>query len=232
MDGDMDRLKAIADKHKLTIIEDSAQALGGSFKGTKAGAFGDAGCFSFYPAKLLGAYGDAGAVTTNDKDIADKVRLYRHHGLTDDKDVAFWSFNCRMDNLQAALLDIKLKRLPEWIERRRAIALLYDGRLRELKQVHLPPPPADGDRYDVFQNYEMEVENRDGLRAYLTEQGIETLLPWGGRAVHQFKNLGITGVSLPRTERMMMDVIMIPMNPELEDEEVDVVADTIRRFYS
>ncbi|MGQ9851554.1 MAG: DegT/DnrJ/EryC1/StrS family aminotransferase [Aggregatilineaceae bacterium] len=230
---DMGKLMAIAEKHGLLVIEDAAQALGASFNGTKGGAFGLAGCFSFYPAKLLGAYGDAGAVVTNSQEIAEKVIRLRDHGRTADGDIAGWSFNCRLDNLHAAILDFKLKQVPGWIERRREIARTYHERLSDLPQLLLPPPPmSDGPYFDVFQNYEIEAEDRDRLRAYLQESGIETMIPWGGKGVHQFQALGLTHFRLPRTERMFQRALMLPMHCELTDEQVVYVAECIRRFYA
>ena len=229
---DMEKLMAIAERHGLLVIEDSAQALGASYKGKKAGSFGLAGCFSFYPAKLLGAFGDGGAVVTNSKDVAEKVRFLRNHGRTEDGDVACWSFNCRLDNLQAALLDLKLKYLPEWIARRREIALIYNERLSETELICLPPPSTKDDtHFDVFQNYEMEVENRDLLVLHLKQSGIEVMLPWGGKGIHQFKALNLPQYNLPRTEEMFGRVLMLPMNPELTDEQVEYVSDTVLSFY-
>jgi dTDP-4-amino-4,6-dideoxygalactose transaminase len=229
---DLRRIREIADRRGLLVIEDSAQALGGSIAGKKAGCWGLAGCFSFYPAKLLGAFGDAGAVITDDPAIAEKVRLLRNHGRTPDNDLAGWSFNCRIDNLHAALLDLKLKRLPAWIDRRRAIARLYAEELSGVPQLRLPPGADDeADRRDVFQNYELEAEERDGLLRHLREQGVETLLPWGGKAVHQFRALGLGQFKLPKTEEVFGKVLMLPMYPELTDDEVRYVADVVKRFY-
>lgn len=229
---DMERLMAIADGRNIKVIEDAAQALGASHNGTLAGAFGVAGGFSFYPAKVLGAFGDAGAVVTNDDEVARRVKLLRNHGITPDRDVAEWSFNCRLDNLQAAILDLKLAALPGWIERRREIARQYHEALSDIDEVAPPPPPLEeGSYFDVYQNYEIEAERRDALRDFLTNNGVETLLPWGGKGVHQFANLGLAQFDLPRTEKLFKRVIMLPMYPELKDDEVEYVAETIRRFY-
>ena len=228
----MGKLKAIAQKHNLIIIEDTAQALGGSFEGIKGGDWGLAGCFSFYPAKLLGAYGDAGAIVTNNAEIAEKLRLLRNHGRQADGDIAGWSFNCRLDNLHAAILDLKLKQVPAWIERRREIASIYHKYLSDLPQLLLPAPPVtDNTYYDVFQNYEIETESRDHLRAYLQKNGIETLIPWGGKGIHQFPALNLTHYQLPRTELMFKRALMLPMHCELTDDQVIYVAETIRQFY-
>ncbi len=229
---DMDRLMLLAEKHGLIVIEDSAQALGASFNGKRGGSFGLAGCFSFYPAKMLGAFGDAGAMVTNNEEMAEKVRSLRDHGRTRDGDVAGWSFNCRLDNVQAALLDAKLKHLPSWIERRRELALLYHQRLSGLRQLHLPPPPTANELYyDVFQNYEIEAQDRDRLVAYLKEKGIEILITWGGKGVHQFKALGLSHYNLPRTERLFREVLMLPLHTELSDDQVAYVTEAIQAFY-
>jgi len=228
----MEALMALAEKHHLAVIEDTAQALGASYKGIKGGNWGLAGCFSFYPAKLLGAYGDAGAVVTNSEEIAEKVKLLRNHGRQLDGDLSGWSFNCRMDNLHAAILDLKLKALPGWLERRREIAAIYQEHLADLSQLLLPPPPVnEGDYHDVFQNYEIEALEAARLRVYLTENGIETLIPWGGKGVHQFPALGLSDYKLPRTERMFERAIMLPMHCELTDDQVVYVAETIQHFY-
>lgn len=230
---DMERLLGIAEKYQLQVIEDAAQALGGKYKGTKAGAFGLAGCFSFYPAKLLGTYGDAGAITTNSPELTEKIKLLRNHGRLPDGDLSGWSFNHRMDNLHAAWLDLKLNYVPSWIERRREIASIYHQYLGDISEVVLPPAPMEEDaHFDVFQNYEMEAENRDGLRSYLTECGIETLLPWGGKAVHQFPLLNLSDIQLPRTEAILAKALMLPLHCELSDAQVRYVADCVRGFYA
>lgn len=230
---DLPAVTAIADRHGLLVIEDSAQALGATIDGKKAGCWGLAACFSFYPAKLLGAFGDAGAVTTDSAEMAQKLRQLRDHGRTPTGDILTWSFNCRLDNLQAALLDLKLKHLPGWLDRRRELASFYHERLSDLRQVCLPPPPDEGGRHhDVFQNYEIEAEDRDRLAAELRESGVETMLPWGGQGVHQFASLGLSHFRLPRTEQLFRRVLLLPMHPELEDQQVTYVTDTIRRFYS
>lgn len=228
---DMPRLMALARKRGVIVIEDSAQALGGAYDGQRGGSFGLAGCFSFYPAKLLGAYGDGGAVTTNDEELAGKLRSLRDHGRLAGGELAGWSFNSRLDNLQAALLDLKLSRLPEWIARRRALAALYHERLSGLSQLRLPPPPVDGPYFDIFQNYEIEAEDRDRLVERLKARGVEILIPWGGRGVHQFKSLGLTHHQLPRTDELFRGVLMLPLNVELEDKDVAYTADVIREFY-
>lgn len=230
--ADMDAIGAIAQKHGLVIVEDSAQALGSKFRGRFAGTFGAAGNFSFYPAKTLGCFGDGGGIVTNDDAIAAKVRLYRDHGRdAQSGEVVQWGLNSRLDNMQAAFLDFQFKSYDSAIARRRAIASLYDRRLRSLEQVQPPPAPDAGDHFDVFQNYEIEADRRDELRAYLKDRGVGTLVQWGGKAVHQWKKLGFHQ-KLPRTERMFERCIMLPMNTTLTDEDVEYVCDMVRAFYA
>lgn len=229
--ANMDKIQAIADKHGLFILEDSAQGLGSKFKGKAAGTFGKAGVFSFYPAKILGCFGDGGAVITNDDEIARQLLLIRDHGRNHDGDVEMWGMNTRLDNLQAAILDFQFKDYQTIIDRRRAIAAHYQTLLGDLEQLTLPPAPVtDGDHYDAYQNYEIEADRRDDLKLFLRENGIGTLIQWGGKAVHQFAKLGFN-VSLPRTERLFERCLMLPMNMTLTDEDVAYVAAVIRRFY-
>jgi len=238
----MDRLVEIARKHGLYVIEDSAQAIGAAYRGKRAGTFGLAGCFSFYPAKLLGTFGDAGAVVTDDEAFAEKIRMLRNHGRGRGTDINLWGLNCRMDNLHAAILDFKLKRLGGRIERRREIARLYHEGLSGLDELRLPPPPVDdGEHYDVFQNYEIEAERRDSLMAFLRENGIETVVQWGGKAVHQFEALGLAGCGVagsgmagsgvPKTEALFKKALLLPLYPEMTDEQVSFVVHKVREFY-
>ncbi len=228
---DMGALQKLADEHKLLIVEDAAQALGSRFKGRLAGTFGLAGAFSFYPAKNLGCLGDGGAVLTDDDEMARKMALMRDHGRDEAGDVAMWGLNTRLDNLQAAFLDYKLARYADEVSRRRAIAGRYRLQLGDLVELLLPPgPDGDPDHFDVFQNYEIEAENRDALRVYLKDAGIGTIIQWGGKAVHQFTRLGFTK-RLPFTERMFTRCLMLPLNSSLRDDDIDYVCETVRRFY-
>ncbi len=229
----MNRLVETAKRRGLAIIEDSAQSLGAAYQGRGAGTFGLSGNFSFYPAKLLGAFGDAGAVVTDDRAFAEKVRMLHNHGRGRGTDINLWGLNCRMDNLHAAILDFKLKLLPEWIKRRRAIAKMYHDGLSTIGTVRLPAGPVDNaEHYDVFQNYEIEADKRDALLSYLREKkGIEAVVQWGGKAVHQFAPLGLGHVKLPRTERLFRDALMLPLYPELEEGDVEYIVRSIQDFY-
>lgn len=230
--ADMDAIAAIADKHGLLIVEDSAQGLGSKFKGRFAGTFGIAGTYSFYPAKILGCFGDGGALVTNDEGVARKVRLYRDHGRdAASGEVLMWGLNSRLDNLQAAILDFQFQNYQGIIDRRRANASAYQSLLGDVRQLTLPPAPgSEADHYDTFQNYEIEADNRDDLRQFLRERGIGTLIQWGGKAVHQFEALGFKSI-LPNTERLFQRCLMLPMNLTVTDEDLQYVAGCIREFY-
>ncbi len=228
---DMAPLQAIAESHNLLIIEDAAQALGSTYRGKHAGTFGIGAAISFYPAKILGCLGDGGAVVTDDDKIAQRVYQLRDHGRNEQGEVVEWGYNSRLDNLQAAILDLQFKDYDKIIHRRRELASLYDSRLRDLKTVCLPPAPGnEPDRFDVYQNYEIEADRRDGLRGYLKERGIGTLLPWGGKAVHQFAGLGISR-DLPATARLFQRCLMLPINMMISNDDVEYVCRAIREFY-
>lgn len=228
---DMGKLMKIADKHDLIMVEDSAQAFGATFDGKKAGAFGLTGCFSFYPAKTLGSAGDAGLLTTDSDEIATKVRLLRDHGLERSTgEILFYGFNSRLDNLQAAILNVKLKYVPVWNARRRELANLYQKGLSDLPAVRLPPPPSDGRFFDVYQNYVIRSRKRDLLVSYLRESGVEVLVSWP-KPVHHHKALGLGGFQLPKTEQISNEVLSLPMYPELSEEQVEYVIETIHNFY-
>lgn len=229
---DMDALAKVAQRHDLLIVEDAAQALGSKFKGKCAGTFGVWGSFSFYPAKVLGCFGDGGGIVTGDADVARRLRLVRDHGRDEQGEVVTWGFNSRLDNLHAAILNVKFRYFDAEIERRRAIARRYRERLEDLDDVVLPPGPDDDpDHFDVYQNYEVEAGQRDALREALEREGVRTIIQWGGKAVHQFEGLGLSGAGLPRTDRLFRRCFLLPMNTSLTDDEVDYICDVIRRFY-
>jgi len=227
----MDVIERIAEEHQLVIVEDAAQALGSQFRGRPAGTFGKAGVFSFYPAKLLGCFGDGGAVVTNDPAVARKIALLRDHGRNNTGDVECWGFNSRLDNMQAAVLALQFKDYEAIVDRRRAVAALYQDMLGDLSTLRLPPAPgADPDHFDVYQNYEIEASNRDDLRAYLNQHGVGTIIQWGGKAVHQFAKLGFKS-SLPRTEELFRHALLLPLNMVITNAEVRIVGNLIRAFY-
>jgi dTDP-4-amino-4,6-dideoxygalactose transaminase len=230
--SNMDDVLKFAADHGLHVVEDAAQALGSRFKGRYAGTFGAAGTFSFYPAKVLGCFGDGGGLVTNDDKVAERVMLLRDHGRNADGEVVAWGTNSRLDNVQAAVLNFKLKTFARDLERRREIARIYDRGLRDVQQLVLPPgPDAGGDHHDIFQNYEIEAERRDELKQHLESCGIRTIVQFGGKAVHQFSGLGFKDVNLPFTERMYTRLLLLPMNTTLTDDDAQYVVDAVRAFY-
>ena len=228
---DMDELQSIAAKHGLLIIEDAAQSLGATYNGKMAGSFGIAGCFSFYPAKVLGCAGDGGVVTTNWDVFANKVRLLRDHGRAEKNTVAGYGYNSRLDNLQAAILNVKMRHLDSWIKYRRMLAEVYQRGLYDVPEVELPPAPnAFGIHFDSFQNYVIRAQRRDELARHLTEAGIETIISWP-IAMHKQDGLALKGLFLPMTEQLAKEVVSLPLIPEISVEQVEYVVETIRQFY-
>jgi len=231
---DMKRLMGIAAKHDLMVIEDAAQAIGASFDGQKVGTFGLAGCFSVYPMKMFGATGDGGFVTTNDEAVDKRLRNLRDLGQDrETSDILYHGFSSRLDNIQAAIVNVKLKYLPQWIERRREVAALYHKGLSALPYLKLPPPPDIQGRYfDVFQNYVVRAQERDRLVAYLEESGIETLTSWYlSKPLHHHKALNLGHFHLPNTEQFAKEAISLPLNSEISDEQVEYVVKSILSFY-
>lgn len=227
----MDRIIAVAKKHGLKVVEDSAQALGSKFKGKCAGTFGEFGTISFYPAKTLGCFGDGGLVMTNDDNIGKKLYITRDHGRDYDGKMVAWGTNSRLDNLQAAFLNFKLISYKEDIKRRREIAMLYNNALSDIDDLKLPPAPSDGNHFDIYQNYELYAGRRDELRQYLSENGIGTIIQWGGKPLHHIESLEIKS-DLPKTDAFFKGCFMLPMHTTLTDEQVGYICDKIRSFYS
>ncbi len=228
----MNEIQEICRQHNLILIEDAAQALGSKWKGKCAGTFGFAGSISLYPAKVLGCFGDGGLLFTQNDKTAETLRELRDHGRNRDGLVVRWGLNSRLDNLQAAILSVKLKIFPQEIERRRAIARIYHERLKGLEDLTLPPGPDENpDHFDIYQNYEIESGSREKLREHLKAKGIGTIIQWAGKAVHQFQGLGFDDVELPFTEAFMKRCFLLPMNTSLSDEEVHYICDQVSSFY-
>jgi dTDP-4-amino-4,6-dideoxygalactose transaminase len=229
---DMDAIGAFADTHDLKIVEDSCQALGARYKGKAAGSFGVAGSFSFYPAKVLGCFGDGGALVMNDDDDADLARMIRDHGRNPRTGkVEVFGSNARLDNLQAAYMLVKLKYYKRDLERRRSIARIYQERLEDLEELLLPPgPDTDNERYDIFQNYEIEADRRGELREALAQAGVGTIIQWGGYMIHQFEELGLRA-NAPYAEAMSSRYLLLPMHHLLSDDATHFICDQVRSFY-
>ena len=178
--SNMDEINKIASKHHLFVVEDSAQALGSKFKNQHAGTFGLASCISFFPAKVVGCFGDAGSIIVNDQELYDKMYALRDHGRAPNGEVICWGRNSRLDNVQAAILRHKLRHYDSVIKRRRKIAELYHENLSSIEELHLPPPPSENSHnFDIYQNYELAAQDRDSLKIHLQEDEIGTLIQWG-----------------------------------------------------
>ena len=228
---DMHKIMSIAQKNDLAVVEDAAQGLGSKFDGQHAGTFGDASAISFFPAKLMGSLGDAGAILTNNAELYDRAYQLHDHGRDFHGEVRSWGRNSRIDNLQAAILNYKFENYSNVVERRRQIAQLYQKGLEDVNELILPPAPdADPRHFDVYQNYEIQAKDRDELKLHLSEKGVGTLVQWGGKAIHQFEHLDIRS-ELPRVEAFFEACIMLPMNLFISDEDVDYICQCIKQFY-
>ena len=227
--SDMETINAIAERYGLKVIEDAAQALGAGQGNVRAGAFGHAGCFSLHPMKNLSVGGDGGFITTNDENLADRVRVLRNTGQKTKTEISEFGFNSRLDTLHAAVALVKLDRLPDWIERRREIAALYTAALGGIGDMIIPPRDGAG-RRDVYSSYVIRSGRRDDLMAHLSNDGIEAFTHWNP-PLHHHKALGLDTFRLPETEKASLEVISLPIFPEMTNEEINLVIDSIRRFF-
>jgi len=228
---DMDKIKKIAKGYKLKIFEDAAQAFGSKYKNKFAGTFGEFGTISLYPAKLLGCYGDGGILLTNSKKIASSVNQLRDHGRNDKGKVVSWGFNSRLDNLQAAILNYKLKNYKKDILFRRKVANYYNNKLINNKNLQLPPPPSLNKNFDVYQNYEIQAYKRNKLKVYLQRKGIRCLIQWNGDPIHNFSKLGFKNNSLKKTTKYFNNCLMLPMNTSVNFKQLKFICKEINNFY-
>jgi dTDP-4-amino-4,6-dideoxygalactose transaminase len=229
--ADMPRVMEFARVHGLVVVEDACQSLGSSIGGKMAGSWGLTGCWSFYPFKILGGYGDGGAITTDDPDVALFARRMRFNG--EDRDSGEYhghGFTCLLDNLQAAFLDVKLRHLPAWIVRRKQIAARYRERLCDLPDLLLPHYDRPGFEH-VYQNYTVRSKQGNEFSEYLKANGVEVLTQFR-KPYYRHKGLNLEDKGFPETEALSREVCSLPMFPELEDGEIDHVIATVRSFYS
>lgn len=232
--ADMDGIKNIADKYNLVVIEDAAQAIGSSQNGNTVGKVGTAATYSFFPTKNLGAYGDAGMIVTNDDDLADKARVIRVHGSKPKYYHHVLGYNSRLDEMQAAILNIKFPHLEEWSNNRRSHATLYTELLnKKLSEVIQTPVEKEGNHH-VFHQYTLRVPKRDELQEFLKEQGIATMIyyPMPLHLQPVFKDLGYKEGDLPETEKAAKEAISLPMYPELPRDHQEYIVEKIVEFYS
>ncbi|RMG83584.1 MAG: DegT/DnrJ/EryC1/StrS family aminotransferase [Bacteroidetes bacterium] len=227
--AEMDAITEIARAHNLYVIEDAAQAVGALYKGKPVGSFGDLAAFSLHPLKNLAACGDAGIITTHKKEYYDYLLKARQHGLINRDETEFWSVNSRLDALQAAILNIKIKKLEEWNNRRRSIANRYIENLKEVVEV----PSYNEDYFPVFHAFMIKTPQRDRLQNFLKEKGIDTKIHYP-IAIHQQKAaryLGYSDADLPVTSRLVKEILSIPVYPELTDSQVDYIIEQILNFF-
>jgi len=227
--ADMDPILEIARRHDLVVIEDAAQAHGACYKEQPVGTIGDIGCFSFYPTKNLGAYGEGGAVTTNNADCARTIRMLRDWGQDRKYHHLLHGYNHRMEALQGAILRVKLRHLGKWTECRRNIAQTYNELLAGSDVVL--PTEVPGVRH-VYHLYTIRAQERDGLQAALQDEGIQTGVHYSKPAHLQpaYANLGYAPNSLPESEKAAKEVLSLPLYPELNSAQVEFVAQAVARL--
>lgn len=231
--ADMDGVMRLAKEVGLPVIEDAAQAHGATFEGRKCGSMGFAGCFSFYPAKNLGAFGDGGMVVTNEEGISEKIILARNYGQREKNRHEQIGYNMRLDEIQATVLRIKLERLDADNAARRLTAERYDERLESIPQV-IPPACRTGGSAHVYHLYVIRCARRDSLRDYLSRKDIDsgTHYPTPPHLQPAYKGLGYQKGDFPVSERLAGEILSLPMFPGLRREEVDYVCDSIEEFYA
>jgi len=231
---DMTSLMSLARTHNLRVVEDCAQAQGATWQGQQVGSFGDCGCFSFFPSKMLGAYGDGGLVTTNNADVAERLRVLRNHGAKTKYYHDTNGFNSRLDSLQAAILSVKLQHLPEWIQKRRAIAALYADAFDKMAGVDVlgRNPYAD----HVFNYYTVRVDGaaarRDSLAAHLKDNGIANAIyyPKPLHVQEVYARLGHEMNDFPNAALASQQVVSLPIYPEMTPDQVTQVTSTVASF--
>jgi dTDP-4-amino-4,6-dideoxygalactose transaminase len=228
--ADMDPILEIARRHRLVVIEDAAQAHGAEYKGRRCGTIGDLGCFSFYPGKNLGAYGEGGAVVTANPDYARTLRMLRDWGAEKKYQHVLKGYNYRMEGLQGAILRVKLRHLEEWTEARRAHAALYT---RLLAGSSVSAPPVMPYSRHVYNVYTIRSSERDALQRHLLEVGVQTSIhyPTPVHRMPAYANLGYAEGSFPVAEEAARQVLALPLYPELTDAQITAVASAVAAAY-
>jgi len=227
---DMDPLLEIAEENNLHVLEDACQAHGAEYKGRKVSSLGDCACFSFYPSKNLGAYGDGGIVLTNEKEMAEKIRMLRDYGQKEKYEHAFIGYNSRLDEMQAAILRVKLKYLDKWIDERRRNAKEYSNMLSEMDDV--TPPNERSYAKHVYYLYVIRIKHRDNVQKWLSSKGISTGIhyPTPVHLQEAYKHLGLREGDFPVVEECSRQILSLPMFPELTEDEIQYVCQSIAEF--
>ena len=227
---DLDPLRELVDKYNIYLIEDAAQAHGARYKGRKVGGFGIAACFSFYPAKNLGAYGDGGMIITNDKDLAEKLKMLREYGQKEKYKHEFIGYNSRLDELQASILRVKLKHLDEWNEKRRKNADIYKELLKNLEDYICLPVEKEYATH-IYHLYVIRCKRREELRRWLDSKGVSTGIHYPIPIHKQIAYNAITNnVELPITESVTEEILSLPMFPQITYNELEYIANSIKEF--
>ncbi|MFX0560983.1 DegT/DnrJ/EryC1/StrS family aminotransferase [Tepidibacillus infernus] len=228
--ADMHAILKIANKYNLIVIEDCAQAINAKIKNKKVGTFGQIGCFSLHPLKNLGASGDAGIIVTNDQQIYEYIKQLRNHGLKNRDECVEWSINSRLDEIQAAILNVKFDYLDQWTERRREIANMY---INGLKGLPIKLPVEKENTQSVYHAFVIQTKYRDQLMNYLSKRGIETKIHYP-IPIHKQQAALKSNLSIdifPQSEKQVKEILSLPIYPELRDADVNEVIKTIRNFF-
>jgi len=229
----MDEIIKIAKKYKLFVVEDAAQAIGAEYKNKKAGSIGDLGCFSFFPTKNLGAYGDGGMIVTNNKTMVSKIRFLKNHGSSPQEKYRslFLGINSRLDTIQATILRVKLKYLQKSNESRIKNAEYYDKSLGKIENIKIPIIASD--RTHIFHQYTIHAMKRNQLKKYLEKRGVSTMIyyPLPLHLQPVFKYLGYKKGDFPEVEKIAKTVLSLPIYPGLTRIEQDYVIQKIKDFY-
>lgn len=232
--AEMDPINELAKKYDLKVIEDAAQSIGATYKGIQSGNLGDIGCFSFFPSKNLGAYGDGGMVVTNDDEIAEKIRLLRVHGAKPKYYHSMIGINSRLDEIQAAVLNVKFKYLSTWIEQKREKARIYNELFKEKLLDTVVTPFESPYNYHTYHQYTIRVKERDILQSYLKEKGIGTAVyyPLPLHLQQCFEDLGYKMGDFPISELASKEVLSLPIFPELKEDDQMEIVERIKEFFN
>tara|TARA_B100000212_G_scaffold300080_1_gene245267 strand:+ start:2978 stop:4102 length:1125 start_codon:yes stop_codon:yes gene_type:complete len=233
--ADMDPIKSFCDENKIILVEDSAQGIGAFNNNMHAGAWGIAGCLSFYPAKVIGGLGDGGAIITNDNDLTEFARSVRDHGRGESLEAVNWGRNSRLDSINARIVLERLYNLDNLIEKRRKLSDIYNKNLKILADknlIKLPPKcSTKSESISTYQNYEIQVEDRDKLMNFLKENNVGTIKQWGGFSIAHFEKLGFNIEEYKSTKKLFEKLLLLPMNHLLLEEEVQYVSNLIKDFF-
>jgi len=226
------KIQSLCNKYKLFLIEDCAQAHFAEFDGRKVGTFGIASSFSFYPGKNLGAYGDAGAIITNDDELAGKMRMYSNHGALVKHNHIIEGINSRLDGLQASILNVKLKHIDDWNQKRLENALLYNELLKDVAEIKTPM--IRNNSKHIFHVYCIRAEKRDELKNYLADNNIETAIhyPVSLPNMPAYRYLNYKSTDFPISSEYQSKILSLPMYPELSNQQIKKVVDVIKSFYN